>query len=184
MANLDIKLSKEQQQYLVFAVLIIGGGGFSYIKYFWMPTSAKISETREQIVQVERKIDKAKRQAGKLNKIKKEIALLNQQAAEAEKQLPKDQDLVGVIELVTGLTEKYNFDLTNLAQTRRTPRPHFIEIGYTVGGKATYHDLGRFLAALALEERIFNVQGVSFGPPDAAGVMVVNFELISYQYKG
>jgi len=51
--------------------------------------------------------------------------------------------------------------------------------------KGGYHSVGRFLAAVALEERIFNVKNVMYSEPLAkTGEMQVTFTLISYQYKG
>ena len=106
MADFNIELTKEQQQYLVFAVLVIGGGGFSYVKYFWLPTSEKIKETAAKIEEVDKKIQKAQRQAGRLNKIKTQLAQLNEEAEKVEKQLPKDLDLPGVIDTVSNLAKK------------------------------------------------------------------------------
>jgi Tfp pilus assembly protein PilO len=52
----------------------------------------------------------------------------------------------------------------------------------TVRGR--FHDIGRFLAAIALEERIFNVRDIAFPSPAGDGTMVVTFTLVTYQYKG
>jgi len=183
MANLEIKLTKEQQQYLVMAVLFIGGGGFAYVKYFWLPTSKTISETEEKIVQVERKITKAKGHAGRLGKVKKELAKLKAQAAEAASRLPEDDDIPGVLELITGLTKKYNFNLASLTKGGEARRPHFDEVNYSIVGSSTFHDLGRFLAAIALQERIFTVRGLSYGAPTDSGEMGINFTLVAYKYK-
>ena len=43
--------------------------------------------------------------------------------------------------------------------------------------------IGKFLAALALEERLYNVLNVNYSSPSATGEMQVTFELVSYQYK-
>ncbi|MDE2291351.1 MAG: type 4a pilus biogenesis protein PilO [Elusimicrobia bacterium] len=180
----NIKLSKEQQQYLVLAVLVLGGGGFSYVRYFWMPLSAKIADTEAQIHTVEGKIQKAKNQAVRLNKIQKELDTLNEQAAQAEKRLPKSPDLAGVIDTVTDLARRYDVQLQSFAAGVPRPQAHFIETAYAVSARTTYHQLGRFFASLALQERIYNVRGVIYGAPDARGVMTVSFQLLSYQYKG
>lgn len=181
----NIKLTKQQQQILAVGVLVIGGGGFAYVKYFWLPVSQKISDTKAAIEATEAKIAKAKNQAVRLEKIKKELAELNVKAAEDEKRLPKTVDLPAVIDTISGLTRKYNFNLMTFSAGTSKPQAHFIETVYNITGKATYHDLGRFLAAVALEERIFNVRAITYGAPEAAtGKMPVTFQLVSYQYKG
>lgn len=180
----NIKLTKQQQQIIAVAVLFIGGGGFAYVKYFWLPVSQKISDTKAAIEATEAKIAKAKNQAVRLEKIKKELAELNERALEDEKRLPRTVDLPAVIDTVSSLTRRYNFSLASFSAGVAKPQAHFIETVYSVSGKATYHDLGRFLAAIAIEERIFNVRNIVYGTPDGAGVMTIQFQLVSYQYKG
>ena len=181
---MTIKLSKEQQQYLAVAVLVLGGGGFAYIRYFWLPVSTKISETRAKIEAVEGKIAKAKNQAVRLNKIQKELEELNIAALEAEKRLPKSQDLAAVIDTVTALSRRYNLKLTSFTPGASKAQTHFVETSYAIVGSASFHELGRFLAAVALEERIYNVRMITYGALDAEGRMSVTFQLISYTYKG
>lgn len=180
----NIKLSKEQQQFLAAAVLMLGGGGFAYVKYFWLPVSEKIAETRAKIEEVEGKISKAKTQAVRLNKIQKELEDLSVAALEAEKRLPKTQDLPAVIDTVTALSRRYNLKLLTFTPGASKPQSHFVETSYAITASATFHELGRFLAAVALEERIYNVRGITYGAVDAQGRMAVSFQLISYQYKG
>ncbi|PCI40785.1 MAG: hypothetical protein COB53_00390 [Elusimicrobia bacterium] len=189
MADFKIELTKEQQQYLVVAVLFIGGGGFAYVKYFWGPTSEKITTTAETIEQIERKIQKAKRQAGRLNKIKKQLVRLNEEGEKVEKKLPKELDLPGIIDTITGLAEKNNLEIQVFSAPSATTRAHFKEFTFNLSITSTYHDLGRFLAAVALEERIFNTRNVTFGR--GAGTsrsgetkLTVSLSLIAYQYKG
>ena len=59
------------------------------------------------------------------------------------------------------------------------------EVPYTIAASGTFHDLGKFFSAVALEERIFNIRNVSFskgGTDD--GKINVGFMLVAYQYKG
>ncbi len=189
MADINIELTKEQQQYLVFALLFFGGGGFTYVKYFWMPTSEKIKETTEKIEVVERKIQKAQRQAGRLNKIKKQLVRLNEEAEKVEKQLPQELDLPGVIDTISSLARKNNVGITSFGAPASSTRAHFKEITFSMNVTASYHDMGRFLASPALEERIYNARNVNYSPgatTTSSGDMQlsVTFQLVSYQYKG
>jgi len=182
--DMNIQLSKEQQQYLVLGVLVLGGGGYGYVKYFFMPTSEKIAETTKTIEQVERKIAKAKGQAGRLNKIKRELAELNEKAAEAEKQLPQDEDFTGIIEMVSALSRQYRFNLSSFSRASARNRKHFTETLYSISGAASFHDIGRFLAAISLQERIFNVRNVTVSGSEDGSASAVSFSLVSYRYKG
>ncbi|HAH07978.1 MAG TPA: hypothetical protein DCM05_15880 [Elusimicrobia bacterium] len=184
MAKLNIQLSKQQQQILVLAVLFLGGGGFAYIKYFWLPTADKIEQTKAEIKTTEDKINKAKSQAVRLPKIQKEIETLNEQAIEAEKRLPKSRDLPAVITAVSVLARKYNVQLNAFQPGGQKAEQYFIENPYQINIRGNYHDVGRFLAAIALEQRIYNVRTVTYSPPDQQGKATVSFTLVAYQYKG
>lgn len=181
---INIKLTKEQQQYLVAGVLGLGGFGYAYITFFWMPTSAKIKETKDKIEAVEAKIEKATRQAARLPQLEKEIVLLNEQAIEAEKRLPKLKSTPEIFVTVASLAEKHRVTVMSFAPGPVGNKQFFSELQYPMTVKGTFHAIGKFLASLALEERIFNVQNVIYGSPDGAGDMTVTFTLISYQYKG
>jgi len=182
MANINIKLSKEQQQYLVAGVLFVGGGGFAFFNYFWLPTSKQIVETEQKIKAIQAKILKAKGNAGKLDKIQKELALLNKKAEEAEKRLPKAEDFPTVVDTITDLAKKYNVELRSFSTGTSSDQTHFIVIKYKLNGSATYDDWGRFFASLALQERIYNVENVNFSP--AGNGVSVSFDLLTYKYKG
>ncbi|MBI3300028.1 MAG: type 4a pilus biogenesis protein PilO [Elusimicrobia bacterium] len=181
---MNIKLTPDQQKYLAVGVLVLFGGGFAYVKYFWLPISEKISETKKQIEETEGKINKAKSQAVRLNKIQKDLERLNTEALEAEKRLPKVNDLAGVIDVITAIARRYSFKIQTFSAGSPRPQAHFIETSYSLTGKASFHELGRFLAAISVEERIFNVRGITYGTPDSEGKMGITFQLVSYQYKG
>ena len=179
----NIKLTPEQQKYAVAAVLLLGGGGFAYVRYFWLPVSEKIAETKKQIDEIQGKIDKAKGQAVKLDQIKRDLVRLNSEALEAERKLPKTPDLAGVIDVVTEISRSNNLKIQIFSAGAAKAQAHFIETSYTLTATASFHELGRFLAAISLEERIFNVRGITYGAPDGEGKMAVTFQLVSYQYN-
>lgn len=184
MAKLNIKLSKQQQQILIAAVIFLGGGGFAYVKYFWMPTSAKIRELREELTRVEEDIKVAKDAQIKYNKIVKELETLEAELKVLIESLPKDKDLPGVIDKMTQLTRKHNIRLTAISYVGDTPGKGggYAEVNYTLAIQASYHDLGKFLAALALEKRLFCARNVAFSGADKDGKFTMNLQLVAYQY--
>lgn len=181
-----IKLSKQQQQAIVAGVLILGGFGYSYFTFFWNPVSQKIAEAKKEIEEVDAKIEKATRQAARLPRLEKDLVDLNQQAVEAERRLPKKKSTPDILVTVTELAAKSHVILTNFTPGGTSgAKGTFNELNYPITVKGTFHNIGRFLASLSLEERIFNVQNVNYGAAsDATGEMTVTFTLISYQYKG
>lgn len=179
----QIKLNKQQQQLLIATLLMVGAFGYIYIAFFWLPISDKISDTQKQMDEVEAKIDKAQQQAGRKDKLEKELLRLSDAAVEAERRLPKDKDVPNILVTVSDLAARYHVQLISFSPGGSVNKQYFIELDYPVSVKGSYHNIGKFLAALALEERIFNVQNVAYAEP-SSGVMTVTFTLISYQYKG
>jgi Tfp pilus assembly protein PilO len=180
-----IKLTKQQQQMIGLGVLILGGVGYSYFTFFWIPISKKIKKTSDDITAIESKIQKAQQQAGRLSFLQAELVRLNDQAVENEARLPKQKSVADILVTVSGLAEKNHIDLVSFAPGPTVNKPNFFELNYPVSVKGTYHSIGKFFASVALEQRIFNISNVNYGQPDqATGMMTVTFTLVSYQYKG
>ena len=178
-----IALSPKQQQIAAVAAIAIIGFGYAHVRFFWLPVSDRIKKAQEDIQVVEGKIAKAKAQAARLPQLERELVILNQQAADAETRLPKTKDVPAVIDTISGLARKYKVDLANLTPSAPKTAPFFIEVPYALSFSGTYHDVGRFLAAVALEQRIFNVRNVTYARA-AEDKLTVNLTLLSYQYKG
>lgn len=179
-----IQLSKQEQQYVgagaIAALLLMG----AYVKFFWLPISAAKDEARKKIAEIEAKIDKAKKQAARLERLQQELNVLNEQAVQAELRLPRSKDVPNMLLTLSGVAQKQRVSILSFSPGPVKTQQYFMELNYPVTIRGTYHNIGRFLAALALEQRIFNVQNVSYPAPDAGGEMTVSFTLLSYQYKG
>lgn len=185
MAKINIKLTKQQQQYLAVGVVLFGAFCYVYIAFFWSPISKRTAEVQKQIEEVEAKIDKAQRQAARLPRLEAEILELNAKAVEAEKRLPRKKSVPDILVTLSALAEKYHVVLVSFTPGQQKSLAFFNELNYPVSVKGSFHNIGKFLAAVALEERIFSVQNVIYGEPAGeAGEMAVNFTLIAYQYKG
>ncbi|MBI5630354.1 MAG: type 4a pilus biogenesis protein PilO [Elusimicrobia bacterium] len=179
-----IKLTKEQQKYAALGVLLLGGFGYSYFMFFWSPVSQRIADTKKKTEEVEAKIEKATRQAARLPRLEAELVELSQKAVEAERRLPKNKSVPDILVTLSGLADKHHVSLLSFTPGGQTDKPFFIELSYPISVRGSYHNIGRFLAGLALEERIFNVQNVVYAEPGPDGQMQISFTLISYQYKG
>lgn len=179
-----IQLSKQQQQYLAAGAILGLALGFVYIRFFWLPISQAKGEAREKIAEIEAKITKAKQQAARLDRLKTELASLNQQAVEAEKRLPKSKSVPEILLSISKLAQVSRVKIQTFTPGRDKPQQYFTELAYPMSVRGSYHNVGRFLAAIALQERIYNVRDISYPGGGADGEMIVTFTLLSYQYKG
>lgn len=179
-----IQLSKQQQQYLGAGAILFCAVGFLYVKFFWLPISQSKAELTEKIAQIESKITKAEAQASRLKRLQDELASLNQQAVEAEKRLPKTKSVPDILLALSRLAQKGRVTLQTFSPGPQKSQQYFTELSYPMTVKGTYHNIGRFFAAVALEERIFNVKDVVYPAAASNGEMTVTFTLLTYQYKG
>jgi type IV pilus assembly protein PilO len=178
-----IQLSKQQQYIGAGAVLFLVLGGV-YVKFFWLPIASAKAEATEKIEEIEAKIVKAKQQAARLERLQTEIASLNERAAEAEKRLPKTKSVPDILLTLSALAQENRVAIQSFTPGPVHSQTYFVELHYPLSIRGSYHNIGRFLAAVALEERIFNVKDVNYPAADGLGEIVVTFTLLSYQYKG
>ena len=175
-----IQFSKQQS---LGAVLLCVGAG-AYVKLFWLPISEKKAQLSAQIAQIETKIAKAEAQASRLKRLQDELATLNQQAAQAETRLPRDKDIPDILVTLSKLAASNGIVIQSISPGGQKSQQYFTELSYPMSIRGTYHSIGRFLAAIALETRIFNAQDVVFPSAGADGQMTATFVLLTYQYKG
>src|SRR5208282_1309443 len=181
------QLTNQQKQILAIGAVIAVALSYSYYKYIWTPWSQKIALALQQTQAVQEKINAAKQEAKHLEVLEKELDSLSVRALDAEKRLPRTRDMPTVFDTVNRLAQKYKVQLTNFAPGTMGTRTYFIEIPYQISLQGRYHDVGRFLASIAVEERIYNVNNVTFSPGgsvDDKNKLNVTFTLVAYQYKG
>ncbi|MEK7383667.1 MAG: type 4a pilus biogenesis protein PilO [Elusimicrobiota bacterium] len=179
-----IKLSRQQQQYLGAGAVFLGLFVVLYVKFFWLPISQSKAEFSDKIAQIEAKITKAEAQASRLKRLQDELASLNEQAGEAEKRLPKTKSVPEILLALSRLAQKGRVTLQTFSPGPQKSQQYFTELSYPMTIKGSYHNIGRFFAAVSLEERIFNVKDVVYPAAGSDGEMTVTFTLLTYQYKG
>lgn len=181
---MTIKLTKQQQQVVAAAVMGVAAFVFCYVKFFWLPISAKTAEVRAKIETLAGEIETAKRQAARLPDLEKQLVLLNERKVEAERRLPKTKSIPDILVTLGAVGEKSRVFITSFAPGPSKGQQYFIEMRFPVSARGSYHNLGRFFAGLALEQRLFNVYNVNFAQPsEATGEMGITFDLAAYQYK-
>ena len=179
-----IQFSKRDQQYIAAGAFLFAVFIGVYVKFFWLPIASAKAEAKTKIAEIQAKIVKAKKQAARLERLQTEIASLNERAAEAEKRLPKTKSVPDILLAISSLAQKNRVLVQSFTPGPLRVQPYFTELTYPLSVKGSYHNIGRFLAAVALEERIFNVRDINYPAAGPEGEMTVTFTLISYQYKG
>ncbi|OGR65909.1 MAG: hypothetical protein A2X31_01005 [Elusimicrobia bacterium GWB2_63_22] len=181
----NIQLTKEQMGQVAAGVLFSGLFIYGYLFYFWLPTAKKIEENTKKITSIESDINKAKMQKAKYKDLEAKLASLRSDKEAAQKKLPKERKLPDLLRTITTLSKKYRVSVTGITPSGNMPVEYFTKVTYIINLKGNYHDVGRFLTALGLEERIMTSENLTMSAINTPEASVsATFTLAAYQYNG
>lgn len=180
-----IQLTKEQMAQAGAGVLFGGLFIFVYLQYFWLPTARKIEENSRKVASIEADIKKAKEQKAKYTNLEAKLASLKAEKEAAVKKLPNERRIPDLLRTITTLSKKYKVSVTAINPSGQSKVEYFTKVNYSISLKGNYHDVGRFLTALGLEERILTSENLNMnGTGSSEGSATASFTLVAYQYNG
>lgn len=180
-----IQLTKEQMGQIVAGLLFGGLFVYAYLFYFWLPTAKKIEENSRKVATIESDINKAKMQKAKYKDLEAKLASLREEKAAAEKKLPRERKLPDLLRTITTLSKRHKVSVQAITPAGSAPVEYFTRVSYLITLRGTYHDVGRFLTALGLEERILTSENLNMSTTGSADNPVnAQFTLVAYQYNG
>ncbi len=184
------KLTKQQQQIVVFVAMFVIGGGYFYWSYMLKPTLENIHQREQKYQELLAKIDTAERQARRLPALQNELALLQQDLTALEKQLPKDKDIPNILRILTREAIQESMQFVRLSPRPATRQQYFEIIPFDIQFTGTLHSLARFLTSLGQQDRIFQAQNISLTPagsqsdPQGLVPLTINLTIQTYAYAG
>jgi type IV pilus assembly protein PilO len=185
------KLTRQQQQTIAIAAMVVIGGGYVYWNYMLKPTLEDIRTRSERHKQLLAEIETAEIQARRLPALQNELAVLQLDLSSLEKQLPKDRDVPNIIRTLTREALQENLQFSSLSPKSASKQQYFDILPFELKFIGTLHAFIRFLASLGQQDRIFQAQNISLTPnsgsPDAQqGIMPLNisFTIQTYAYSG
>ncbi len=180
-----IQLTKEQIGQIVAGVLFGGLFIYGYLFYFWLPTSKKIEDNTKKIASMESDINKARMQKAKYKDLTAKLESLKEEKEAAQKKLPRERKLPDLLRTITALSRKYRVNVQAITPAGSAPVEYFTRVSYLISLKGNYNDIGRFLTALGLEERIMTSENLGMTATVGADTSVnAQFTLVAYQYNG
>ena len=181
----QIQLTKEQIGQIAGGVLIGGLFIYLYLFYFWLPTAKKVAENTAKAEGMQRDIDNAKKQKAKFKNLEEKLVSLKLEREAAVKNLPSEKKIPDLIRTVTRLSKKYRVSVTAINPSGQAKVEYFTKVNYLISMKGNYHDIGRFLTALGLEERILTSENLIItGTVGTETSATGTFTLAAYQYNG
>lgn len=181
----NIQLTKEHMGQVAAGVLFGGLFIYAYLFYFWLPTAKKIAENTTKIASIESDINKARMQKAKYKDLEAKLTSLRADKEAAQKKLPKERKLPDLLRTITTLSKKYRVNVTAITPSGKTQVEYFTKVTYIIALKGNYNDVGRFLTALGMEERIMTSENLSMSAANTPEASVTaTFTLAAYQYNG
>jgi type IV pilus assembly protein PilO len=180
-----MKLSKKQQQTLIIAVAVVVGGLYAYWNFGWKPTSEKIARLSGELDKTRAKVESMKQTAQRLPQLQKDYETLLAEVGETEKRLPKQKSLQDILRIVTEQSIKHRISVTSFAPGAERQEQYFSEVPISLNVVGHFHPLGKFLAALGLQERILSSRGLNLTTSTKKGQTISGtFTLLAYTFKG
>jgi type IV pilus assembly protein PilO len=172
-----------KDQKIALAVLAVVGL-FMFYKKAYLPQGKQIKELTKQISDTNVKIEDIKRKVARMAQLEADYELLKTKVAEAEKQLPKSEELPELIRSITKLGSKHGIEIDNWRIGAVLPRQYYKEHTYSFAVQASYHKAAQFFVDICQRERIMTVKDVKITPAgEAGGEMNVSFTLVVFTYK-
>jgi type IV pilus assembly protein PilO len=180
-----IDLTKEQMTQIVAGVVFGAVFVYFYLFYFWMPVGKKIDANLKKIATMESDINKARMQKAKYKDLTAKLQQLQAEKEAAQKKLPHDRKLPDLLRTITALSRKYKVSVQNITPMGQAPVEYFTRVSYNISLKGNYNDIGRFLTAIGLEERIMTTENLSMTATAGQDTSATaSFTLVAYQYNG
>jgi len=180
-----IQLTKEQMGQLAGGLLFGALFIYGYLFYFWLPLGKAITEKTKKVAAIEADILNANAQKAKYKNLEEKLVSLQLEKEAAEKKLPRERKLPDLLRTITDLSRKYKVNVRSVVPAGSAQVAYFLKVSYTISVSGKYHDLGRFLTALGIQERILTPENLTMSATsDPASSASATFTLAVYQFKG
>jgi type IV pilus assembly protein PilO len=167
-------------------LVVVGLMLYAYYTLAYTPLSRSMDADRTKIADLQKKLAVAQARAGQLSAIQAEMAGLQLDVAELEKQLPKDRELPALLRVFTHRLEAYGLTLTTFTPGKPVPKGLYDEISYQVALIASFHSLGHFLTAMGKGDRLFASRNLALNATsnkiDPDKTITATFQLIAFKY--
>ncbi|MBP7792634.1 MAG: type 4a pilus biogenesis protein PilO [Candidatus Goldbacteria bacterium] len=153
--TIKIKLTKEQQQNLLAAVLLVGFAVFAYVKWWFIPVNNQYKEKVKILEQKKKDLQDAREMVAKYAEFMRRASEIDKKVDFIYKRLPKTFVFSDVIKDVTKVATQNNINVINFEPEQKiVNKGEYKEYAIKVNFPANYKNLGNFLTDLGYVERL------------------------------
>ncbi len=185
--DLNLKLTKQQQQNLMAAILIIGGLGYAYWNYLLNPLIKTYNQKKQILVEKKKDLKDAKEMVLKYDLFLQRATIITKRLDFINKRLPETFNISDIIKDVTEKAAMANIKVISFKpETKEIEKGNYKEIQINMDLVTNYINLGNFLTNLGYIERLLSPINptIDFITEDESGNNIkVNLMLKVYLFK-
>ncbi|MEW6556515.1 MAG: type 4a pilus biogenesis protein PilO [Elusimicrobiota bacterium] len=178
------KLTNQEKGAIGVVILV---GLWAYWKYLYKPITGEITRLEQDLEQKQAKLDETRRAAQELEVLEAEFKIIEIEAREMEKKLPKSKELPNLIRNLTRSLEKHKLNIQNFTPSKENPKAYYSEIPISMQLTGSYHNLANFLAEVGQYERVFNAFDIILTPKpptkESPDTISASLKLATYMAK-
>ena len=145
--NLDLK--DKLNQWLVFVVLLLGLGGYSYWTYVWEPRQLAISELTAEEEKLSNELTLVKTQMQRLDQLRSELKQAEADFAKLQEMFPDIEKIPTRLQDLLTVTRRSGTVTTKFVPLPSAEKPYYTENNYRISVRGSYHSIGEMFAEIA-----------------------------------
>jgi type IV pilus assembly protein PilO len=170
----------------IAGILLIAIAGYGFWSYAIIPVKKDQEVDARTLAQLKQKLNVAHARAGQLNQIQLEMAGLQVDVAQLEKQLPRSRELPSLIRVLTHRAEANGVQILSFTPSKPVPKGLYDEVPYALSITTSFHNLGHFLTAMGKGERLFAARNLTMSGSNSKGdsskTVSATLSLIAFKY--
>ncbi len=182
-----MKFSQEELKAVGLIVVFIGLTIFAFINYGYKPLQVRSLELDKEIVVKTDELKQIQDIVANLEIRKSEVRKLREELSYVETRLPKEINMPELIKTITTLAQENHVVFSTFVPSGPFRKDVYEEIPITLSTKATFHNFGKFLAAIGNLERILTPSGVQINylspTKEDASTISASMVITAFVYK-
>ena len=168
---------------ILVATIVLFTGAFLWFVY--IPQTEEITNTKNNIADLNNKLRQAKIQRKKLPKLRAKMADVDAKFKEALNILPDKKEIPELLRKVTELGNESGLDFRVFNPGNEKAREFYIEIPVAIEVRGGYHNVAIFFDKVGHMERVINIQNVSMKPvAPLSTTLITKCNALTYRFKG
>jgi type IV pilus assembly protein PilO len=156
-----------------------------FVWFIYLPKSEQIDKARQDIRNLETKLNQAKMKAKALEKFEEEFAEVEVQFAEALSLLPNTKEIPSLLKALTQLGTDSQLEFLLFNPQRERPKDFYMEIPVAIQVSGSYHNVAIFFDKVGRMDRIVNILNVDMKPvKDRSTTLTTKCDAVTYRFKG